>query len=200
MNKVLISIFLLLSTSSAYAVPILYPSGPQVNVSVTDITSGGWTECYAGTMAAHVTGSQLKTACAGDYVMMGGRQTGASTFLALASAAFDDVFFATTGNNLHLANGTNWYFRDNYSMGFTEANDSVSLNSCDISNSPLSMCLHLSPVGGYRINAITGLNNSSAYEKIFYVANDSGQVPVPAPLALMGLGLVAMISTRRKKA
>ncbi len=63
------------------------------------------------------------------------------------------------------------------------------------------MCLHtLGFTGGYSINRIAGLNSSTAYEKLFFVASNSTQVPEPASLALVSLALLGVAAARRRSA
>jgi PEP-CTERM motif len=192
-----------LAATSAQAAPVYYPSGPQAGVSLATVLSGGWSQCYVGTMSVYIgnAGEAVLNQCTGDYLMMAGRQTGSDTFMALAAALRSDTI-VDTGNssNTHLANGSNWWFSDFWSWGFTQAGDSVVNNQCDVSNSPLSMCLHtVNGAGGYRINNTAGLNGSTAYQKVFFQANGN-EVPEPGTLGLLAAGLFAAARLRRKAA
>ena len=60
--------------------PTYYPSGPQKNVSVSTVTSGGWTLCYKDTFASYVDYQNnlegLVQYCTGSYIMYAGAVTG----------------------------------------------------------------------------------------------------------------------------
>ena len=60
--------------------PTYYPSGPQKNVSVATVTSGGWTLCYQDTFAAVIDYNNnlegLVQYCTGTYIMYAGAVTG----------------------------------------------------------------------------------------------------------------------------
>jgi PEP-CTERM motif len=204
-KKILASVCIVLGLSAGTAQASLYtPFGAQTNVGLSTVTGGGWTQCYAATMGAAIgTNAQnVLSNCTGDLLMMAGRVTGSDTFLVLAETTLSDAILNTGvgTSNTHLSNGANWYFSPSWSWGFTAANDAVSLNSCDTSSSPTSMCLHtLNGTGGYRINNITGLNSSTTYEKVFFVASAQNNVPEPGSLALIGLGLAGLAVVRRRK-
>jgi hypothetical protein len=187
--------------AAASAQAVVLQSGPQTGLTLSAITGDGWTQCYSATMGTTIgnNAENVLDVCQGDYLMMAGRETGSNAFLIAAAALRVDTIINTgQTSNTHLSNGSNWYYSPNWSWGFTAADDTVNNNECDVSaSSPLSMCLHtLSFTGGYRINDIRSLNDSTAYEKVFFVANVSS-VPVPTSLALLAAGLVGF-ATRRK--
>ncbi|MEJ6005555.1 PEP-CTERM sorting domain-containing protein [Paucibacter sp. AS339] len=197
----------LFSSQAAVASPTYLPTGAQANVALSTITGGGWTQCYAATMAVSIgnAAENVLTSCSGDYLMMAGRATGSDTFLALAAALRADTIVDTGQTSVtHSANGAEWYYSPNWSWGFTAAGDRVQNNQCDVSaSSPLSMCLHtLSGVGGFRINDNMWLNGSTNYEKVFFQANGKeNYVPEPSTLALLPLVLGgAFLASRRRKA
>jgi hypothetical protein len=161
---------------SGSGAPAYYPSGPQQNVAISTVTSGGWTQCFVQKFNVSGTNleAQIKNGCTQTYLMVAGRATDASTLLVAAAATRAEVFTATTGINKNIANGTGWYFRTGYSMGFAATSQTLNLNQCDYNNSGWQrFCTHLTVDGGYRIGDIIGLNNSTAYERIYFQANAS---------------------------
>ena len=51
--------------------PSYYPSGPQINVLKSDLTSGGWTRCYYGDYGVSITNEEVAS-CTGNYVLYAG--------------------------------------------------------------------------------------------------------------------------------
>jgi hypothetical protein len=160
------------SASAVGAPPAYYPSGPQVDVPEATVTGGGWTPCFTDKYAAnlHAELPGLLTACTGKYLMLAGRAVGSDTLSLLAAAPRDDVLFDTGhGNTTHQANGSEWYYSGDWSWGFANQGDAVERSNCDVLAGPLRLCWHTNDgSGGYRIGDTTGLNGSTAYERVVY--------------------------------
>jgi hypothetical protein len=158
---------------SGSGAPAYYPSGPQQNVAISTVTSGGWTQCFVQKFNVSGTNleTQIKNGCTKDYLMVAGRETDASTLLLAAAATRAEVFTATTANNKNIANGTGWYFRTGYSMGFALPSQAVNLSTCDTGTGVERFCTHLSNVGGHRIGSLINLHTSTAYERIYFQAD-----------------------------
>ena len=94
------------------------------------------------------------------------RPVGETTYTLLAHAPRNDVtFFTGESNTPHIANGTGWYYSDDYSWGFAKQGDVINRNSCDIGNTNPTerLCWHslngnIRP--GYRCGGNTGLGNT----------------------------------------
>jgi hypothetical protein len=181
------------------------PFGPQTNVALSTVLSGGWSLCYSAPMSTFLgtSASQALSGCTGPDIMLAGRVTGSDTLLALAEAPVADVFFDTGVNSdvTHNANGAEWYNADNFSWGFAPGGESVSKGECDTTEGDGRICLHtVNGAGGYRINDNFSLNSSNDFEKLVFT--DSAAVPEPASWALMigGFGLAGAALRRRRTA
>lgn len=200
-----------LAAPAAHAATV--PIGVMNDVSATTVAGWGFTECYSkGYGASGDAVADVIAACSsGGVLMMAARRTGSDMFEVLAAAALADVTFYTgSSNTTHNANGVEWYFSDNYSWGFAGGGDLVERVSCDINGSAWTgtderdrLCWHTGGGfmnGGWRAGNVIELNGDNGWEKVLLVADaGSGVVPEPLSLALVGLGLAGLATTRRRK-
>jgi hypothetical protein len=132
------------------------PVGPQFGVEEAAIT--GWNLCHQDTYGdAGTPIADLLATCGGDDLLIGCRPTGATALSVLAWAPRGDVLTDTgyeDTTTTHAANGTAWYYNDNWSWGFAAEGDVVDKNSCDYGTlGAQRMCWHTyqgTLDGGYR--------------------------------------------------
>lgn len=158
------------------------PVGTQQNVSVTTVTSGGWTECYKDTYADEGTSlTDIQNQCSGDRLMLACRATDSDTITLLAQAPREDVLYdtGTDSTTTYESNGVAWYYNPDWSWGFTEAGNEVSKNECDTagaSDDATRLCWHTgvsvpnTMYGGYRCGS-AGEQWDIDYERVIYTAN-----------------------------
>ncbi len=154
-----------------------YPSGPRAFVDEGKLD--GWELCFTGLYNGSESLDTVLTQCDGDPLLLAGGPTGSSTLTVLAAARRADVIFDTgQSNDPHNANGSGWYYNDNWSWGFAKQGDPINRNQCDGFAAPhpdLRLCWHtfggggfLS--GGYRAGAVDELNFSEDYTRYIYQA------------------------------
>ena len=142
-----------------------FPHGPQTNVAVSNVTRGGWTECFTGDYGSIEAIGPILSACSGSKLMLACKETGnSSTITLLAWAPREDVLFetSTTKNPQHNAQGSSWYYSLTYSWGFALEGDEITRNSCDTEsgNGQYRLCWHTGDQSintGYRCGTI--MNN-----------------------------------------
>jgi hypothetical protein len=155
---------------------LYFPEGPQVNVPVDDLA--GWEQCDLRPYSSS-TGLALNSilaACDKANLLLACRPTGSSVLTVLAAAPRADVLFDTgTTNTPHNANGSGWYFNNDYSWGFADEGDPISRTSCDTQplNGSRRLCWHTHQfdVGGWGCGNTTGLNFDNGWEKVIYHAD-----------------------------
>ena len=101
----------LLTISSAFAGDY-YPEGPQLNVSVETVQSGGWELCFEDSFGDSETPvQQMLNQCTGEYIMLAGKYNNQADIAVLAAGEASAVFqVQTVYNQKTLNNGTYFYF------------------------------------------------------------------------------------------
>lgn len=150
-------------------------SGIVQNLPVASLS--GWTQCFSAPYGnRNAYSGNMQAACTGSKIMLACRATGSSTLQLAAYANRSEVFLDTGvgGNTVHTANGVDWYYSPNYSMGFVPVGAGVRRNSADIlstfNNQRLSWHTHSWHPQGYRCGA-TRTNSSMTLEKVIFQAN-----------------------------
>jgi hypothetical protein len=142
----------------------------------------GWRICFSETYGTDGTSvSSILAACPGERLIMACRPTGSPTLKVAALGAREDVTFATGDDAAatHSAGGVAWYYGNDSSWGFAPEGEPVSRTSCDTGavwgpggNSDKRLCWHTSGSalsGGWRCGESTGLNGSSAFERVVLI-------------------------------
>jgi len=145
--------------------------------SFTQLTSAGWTACYAQrfNVPMGATAAAAKAACAGyTHLLVAcgvfGRSELITSSAAPASVIFNPVDFSSSGDDFGQAR---YYYTDTYNMGFLPAGGTTTRSQtvCDVTDSSSSerLCLHLSDlVGGGRCGDAERIGaNSGNLRKVF---------------------------------
>ena len=161
-------------------------SGIRENVPNADLA--GWEVCHTSTFGSQGHNlAAIRATCNGPKVMYGCRQVGSANWTLLAQGDTAEVFRNTgdAGNNLTRNNDVDWYYSENWSLGFVPAGTGVSRNSCDTNGDPGNsrrLCWHSgggNMTGGYRCGASLGLNGAANWERTIWTARGAGGGGLP---------------------
>lgn len=151
-------------------------SGIQTSLPVSSLV--GWSQCYSASYASqNAHPEDMVAVCTGSKIMLACRRTGADTLTVAAYANREDVFMNTgdRNDNVHRANGVDWYFSYNWSMGFAPAGAGVRRNSADIkfneADQRLSWHTKDNYTTGWRCGSSINLNYNSNWEKLIFQAD-----------------------------
>lgn len=152
--------------SSAAAQPAYFPSGPQTNVAISSLA--GWQECFSSAYNAPTPLADVLTACDGSFLLMAGSDAGSSTLTLLAAGARADVLFDTAHTNTpHDANGTGWYFANDWSWGFAPQGDAIFRDECDQLLGATHLCWQTNYAPDFPNNIPGGLNPGYRLGNVF---------------------------------
>ena len=197
------SSILFATPSQAAVIGAYYPSGPQRNVPISTITSGGWTLCWSSLFSATDTLANIESSCTGNNLLEAGGVVGASSYMLAAAGERSSVLRLTSLNETTLNNGTYWYYYKGAggmmgggSMGFSPSS-TISQSSADCYYNGANNCSFpsvlvegqdptvdlrmswhtnsLSIIWGYRIGRLVGL--SGGYVRAIYQSNAMTSAP-----------------------
>lgn len=216
MRRILAAILLCISLATAAHASYI-PYGVMNDVSYATVTgSWGWTVNFATSYGSeHINIDMLFHDISPDsYVMIASLDTRTNNFDVLSAALLSDVTSYTSRNQLHFANGANWYYNGG-SMGFVGEGDTLNQTEADVNGLTERdrLSWHTATNGAYGAYATlpTELlwgwrsgSNLGLYDSVFmrYVlvgqAPDPLATPEPSTFTLMALGLAGAVCLRRK--
>ena len=148
--------------------------GIRQNVPLAELEASGFELCWSGVYNGREPMANILAGCDQGELLLGCRPNN-SDALTLAATGERAEVLTDLGREalaVHNHNGVDWYFSDNYSMGFLAEGTGVRRNSCDTGNvqAGLRMCWHSSGgsiTSGYRCGN-TILNGNGQWTRAIY--------------------------------
>ncbi len=192
------------------------PTGVQNDVSVATVTgTWGWTMISQGNYGGSMSINDL-FAGHGQYVMVGAMHANSGIIDVLAADLYATVTTQTALNATTVSNGIGWYY-NGYSMGFAGDTDTICQNSADTCGlaerdrlswhtsltantwDQDSSALPLFVFDGWRSGDNYNIYEGTDWTRVVFTLDMNGQVPEPASLLLVSLGLAGLGLRRARK-
>ncbi len=156
--------------------------GVQNDLPLADVIAGGFEVCFTDLYGADLDTATMMQACDGAVLMVACRQVGQDNLQVAAMGLNEEVFTVVPNEReaSHDHNGVQWYYGEDYSMGFANVGQTLARNQCDVNDEDAAtrLCWHtVGAVGGYRCGATEGLNNNNDWERL--VLHRGGDLPEP---------------------
>ena len=153
-------------------------SGVRTGLPVNELH--GWKQCWSSPYSSIIKLTDILAKCPGKNLMLACRNSRNPEILEVAAhAPRADVLFASGAcpDCTHVANGSIWYYHEDFSWGFAAIGDKVVRASCDGGDGPFAtskLCWHTTNGNisdGFRCGTHKNLNSSTIWERLIYMAD-----------------------------